>query len=209
MIETQLNIFDLVVAFIMFLSCLFAFFRGFVREILSLGAWIGAGLVTIYFFPTVAEKLQPQFKNQYVAAGVGTLGIYILALIGFSVMNRVITKFVKQGSDVGVLDNLLGLFFGAFRGAFMLSLGYLLIMFVLGNSEKPEWMRTAATRPYVEKGAIMLAQAAPGYLHEIRGLQQGSLDSIGGGTGSSSDDEGYTKENQEKMDKIIQDIQEE
>ena len=42
MIETHLNLFDATVLGILALSCLFAFFRGFVREILSLGAWIGA-----------------------------------------------------------------------------------------------------------------------------------------------------------------------
>ncbi len=63
MIETHLNIFDAAVLGIMALSCLFAFYRGFVREVLSLGAWIGAGIITIYYFPQVAEKLQPHFQK--------------------------------------------------------------------------------------------------------------------------------------------------
>src|SRR4051812_13213640 len=116
MVHTQINLFDLAIIGIMVLSCLFAFFRGFVREILSLGAWIGAGIVTIYYFPVMAEKLQPHFKSAVVAAGFGTLAIYIIALIGFSIINMFIMKFVKSGSDVGLFDNMFGLFFGAFRG---------------------------------------------------------------------------------------------
>ena len=59
MIETHLNILDASVIGIMVLSCLFAFFRGLVREVLSLSAWVGAGIVTLYYFPAVAEKLHP------------------------------------------------------------------------------------------------------------------------------------------------------
>jgi membrane protein required for colicin V production len=175
MIETELNIFDIIVVSIMFLSCLFAFFRGFVSEVLSLGAWIGAGLVTIYFFPTVAEKLEPHFKSEVVAAGVGTLGIYILALLGFSLFNRVINQFLKSGNDVGLLDNAMGLVFGAARGAFIVSIGYLLMMFVIGENETPNWLYQAKTRPYVKDGAAMIANAAPAYLQKISHLQKDKL----------------------------------
>ena len=53
------------------MSCLFAFFRGFVREVLSLGAWLGAAIVTMYYFPEMAARLKPHFKSAVGAAGVG------------------------------------------------------------------------------------------------------------------------------------------
>ena len=56
MIETQLSIFDAVVLGILVVCCLFAFFRGFVREILSLGAWIGAaGLLITAIVAAIAH----------------------------------------------------------------------------------------------------------------------------------------------------------
>ena len=169
---TYLNVFDCVVIGIMLLSCLFAFFRGFVREILSLGAWIGAAIVTLYYFPEAAEKLQPHFKSPVVAAGVGTLAIYITALICFSILNMFILKFVKQGSDVGMLDNLLGLAFGAFRGAFIIALGFFMITMALPQDEYPSWITHSRTHPFAEKGAVMLARIAPDYLREISSLQK-------------------------------------
>lgn len=172
MIETQLNLFDASVIGVMVLSCLFAFFRGFVREVLSLGAWIGAAIVTLYYFPNVAEALKPHFKNPIVAAGVGTLGIYISALMAFSMINMLILKFVKEGSDVGMLDNLLGLAFGAFRGAFIVALGFFLITVAIPEEQYPEWLEKSITRPYAEKGAVMLAKLAPDYLREVSSLQK-------------------------------------
>lgn len=171
MVSTHINMFDAAVAIILGLSCLFAFFRGFVREILSLGAWLGAGIVTIYYFPQMAEQLKPHFKNAIVAAGFGTLAIYIVALIGFSIINMFILKFVKQGSDVGMLDNMLGLIFGAFRGGLIVCLCYFLMTIAIQEKEYPDWLKKSYSRPYVEKGAIILARVAPEYLREISTLQ--------------------------------------
>lgn len=170
MFSASLSYFDIAVLGVMALSCIFAFWRGFVKEILSLGAWIGAGLITIYYFPSLAQQLQPHFKSTVVAAGLATLILYITALLLFSMMNAVILRFMKQGSDVGFLDNSLGLFFGAFRGAFILSLAFFVFTMVVPKGEYPGWMENAYTLPSVEKGATYLAQAAPEYLRELSPL---------------------------------------
>ncbi|MDX1975361.1 MAG: CvpA family protein [Rickettsiales bacterium] len=172
MIETQLNLFDATVIAVMVLSCLFAFFRGFVREILSLSAWIGAGIITLYYFPHAAEIFKPYFKNPTAASGVGTLAVYIGALFGLSLLNMLILKFVKSGSDVGMLDNMLGLIFGFLRGAFILSLGYLVITVAMPEKERPDWLKEAKTRIYVEKGSMILTRLAPQYINEIKELQE-------------------------------------
>lgn len=172
----NLNMFDTAVILIMVLSCLIAFFRGFVREILSLGAWVGAGVVTLYYFPAVAEYVKPHVKSPVVAAGVGTLGIYITALLIFSTINWLILKLMKSGSDVGMLDNFLGLLFGMFRGAFIISLGFFILSIVVPKKEYPEWLKQSITRPYVEKGATALAGMAPKYLRELSSLSEEAED---------------------------------
>jgi len=172
MIETHLNLFDAVVICVLTLSCLFAFFRGFVREVLSLGAWIGAAIVTIYYFPVMAAHLRPHFKSAIGAAGVGTLIIYTGALIGFSLVNAVIIKYVRSGNDVGMLDNAMGFMFGAARGAFLISLGYFLLTIAMPEKDYPIWIKQSVTRPYAEMGAIKLAKVAPEYLREISTLEK-------------------------------------
>lgn len=172
MIETHLNLFDAAVIAVMLLSCLFAFFRGFVREMLSLGAWIGAALVTVYYFPDMAVALRPYFKSQIGATGVGTLAIYTASLIGFMIFNAVILKFIRNGKEVGMLDNLLGLGFGAARGALLVSLGFFIVTIAMPEKEYPEWLSTSLTRPYAEKGALMIAKSAPEYLREISSLNK-------------------------------------
>lgn len=212
MIETHLSIFDAVVIGIMLASCLFAFFRGFVREILSLGAWIGAAVVTLYYFPTVAEKIQPQFKNPVVAAGFATLGLYIGALILFSIVNMFILKFIKSGEEIGPTDNIFGLIFGAARGAFIISLGFLALAIALPESEYPDWLKSSVSLPYVEKGALLLVSAAPEYVKDFSTLQQKMAEkaqtenkSLWNGD-EKNEESGYSRDAKNKLDRLIENI---
>lgn len=178
MVEAHLNLFDAVVLGIMGFSCLFAFFRGLVREILSLAAWVGAGIVTIYYFPTVADKLAPHFRNATLSAGIATVALYFGSLAMFGLINMILIRSIKSGEAGGTLDNILGLGFGALRGALIVSLGFFLLTIAMPDKEYPKWVAQAATRPYVEKGAVMLAKAAPDYLREISSLQQRAVEKI-------------------------------
>jgi membrane protein required for colicin V production len=172
MIHASFSYFDGAVLGILGLSCLFAFIRGLVKEMLSLGAWIGAGLITLYFFPELAKKLEPSFKSPVVAAGVATLGLYVVSLLCFSIVNAIILKFVKEGSDVGFLDNTLGLMFGAARGAFIISLGFFMLTIAMKEEEYPEWLKGAQTRPLVEESTLLLVKIAPDYLAQLSSLHE-------------------------------------
>lgn len=172
MIETNLNMFDTTVFIIMALSCLIAFFRGLVREILSLIAWVGAAIVAMYYFAPAMEKMKPHFANEAMAAGATAIGLYIGALFCFSLVNWMLIKVIKQGGEAGMLDNMLGLGFGALRGAFIVSLGFFMLTMVLPEKETPAWLADSITRPYVEKGATLLASASPEYLRDISALRE-------------------------------------
>jgi membrane protein required for colicin V production len=200
MIETQLSLFDAVVLGVLVISCVFAFFRGFVREILSLGAWVGAAMVTLYYFPDVAEELRPHFKTPVVAAGFATLGLYIGALMVFSLINMLILKLLKSGDEVGPTDNILGLAFGAARGVFIIALGYFILAMMLPSNENPDWLEKSVTLPYVEKSALWLAKLAPDYLNDMAELekkmrtQEMPVDEVGA----------YSKAAQTKLDKLLE-----
>jgi membrane protein required for colicin V production len=171
MVETSFNLFDLIVLAVVGLSALLSFFRGFIREILSLGAWIGAAIITLYAFPHAAEYVQPQVNSPVIASGLAAMGTFLCALIVISIINRVLLKYVKTGSDVGLFDNILGLAFGVARGVLLLSIAYFMMGLVLREDDYPEWVQTAKSRPYVEKSAKWLAQVAPNYLNDLTPLK--------------------------------------
>ena len=177
MVEAQLNYFDVAVIGIMFLSCLFAFFRGFVREILSLVAWVGSGIITITFFPQLYDVFQPSFTKPFVAAIATTATLYIGSLIGFAIINRYLIRILKSSTGIGFLDNFLGLVFGGLRGAFIISLGYFAISVVVSEKNRPEWLEKAVTRPFAEAGAVYLSKLAPDYLSKFASFEHKTAES--------------------------------
>lgn len=213
MIETHLSLFDAVVVGILLTSCVFAFFRGFVREILSLGAWIGAAAVTLYYFPAAAERLQPYFKTPVVAAGFATLGLYLAALMGFTVLNMFIIKFLKSGDEVGPVDNIMGLVFGAVRGAFIVCLGFFLLVVALPESGYPDWLKASVTLPYVEKTTAVMVSVAPDYLRDMAAFQKKATADVKRGGNlwnrepeDRAGDPEYDPESRKHLDRLIESL---
>jgi membrane protein required for colicin V production len=172
MIGQPLNILDASVLTILALSALVAFFRGFVREILSLVAWVGAAMITLYLYPHTLEFLKHHMstKNEHILGAISMIGTYMVALIAISMMNAILIRYLKTGMEVGILDNFLGLIFGAMRGVFIVSLGYLLITYIVPKDNPPEWIKTSFTKDYLEKGADVLVKVTPEYVKEIEGF---------------------------------------
>ncbi len=206
MVEAELNLFDAAVMLVFFLSTLLAFFRGFVREILSLGAWVGALMITFYAFPKVNEMLEPAIAKEMVRNFISALGTYITALVSISIINSVIMRYVKEGSDVGMLDNFLGLLFGILRGGFVVSLGFwVMSLFFIDPESYPEWVQTAQTRELVESGAQILAKLAPGYLDDLKNVKDRVEDNDEEeDSAPDGKDSGYSSGQRKALDRFIQ-----
>jgi membrane protein required for colicin V production len=200
MIGAPFNVFDAVVLSVLGLSALVAFFRGFIRELLSLGAWIGAAIITLYLFPHATDFMKHHMKNEHLAAGAAALGTYIGAFIAISLVNAIILRYVKTGMEVGLLDNFLGLIFGCFRGAFIISLAYLIMMSVISKDNPPEWLKTSFTKDYAQEGADFLIKVAPGYLHNLEGLVKKHTDDKEESTDSDTPNKTY---NQKNLDRLL------
>lgn len=167
MVETSFNLFDMIVITVIGLSALLSFFRGFIREILSLGAWVVASLITLYSFLDVAAWIEPQVKNSVVASGLAAMGTFIASLILMSIINALLMRILRKGEDVGALDNALGLVFGVMRAMLLVSFAYFAMTIVTPEDEMPDWVTEAKTRSYVAQGAELIAKLAPDYLKAI------------------------------------------
>jgi membrane protein required for colicin V production len=202
MASTQINVFDAVVLCVFGLSALVAFFRGFLRELFSLGAWVGAAAVTLYLFPYSTEFVKQHMKgSDQVVAGAALTGTYIVALLVISIFNSVVIRYIKSGAEVGVLDNFLGLVFGAIRGAFILSLAYLLMTTVISKDNPPEWIKTSFTKQYLQAGADVLVKVAPKYLAEIEGVVK--EEAVKQNNGEDAGEKGYKPENLQDFNRLI------
>lgn len=169
MVDAQLNVnlFDAIVFGVLFLCCMLSFFRGFVRELISLIAWVGAAMITLYFVMDVKELIMPYVQKEVVAAIFAALGTYFVALTLISIVTSIMLKYIKQGADVGALDNILGLVFGFVKGSVVILLGFFLMNMVMNEEDYPEWMKSAISLPYVKKGAEVMEKMMPEYLQDL------------------------------------------
>lgn len=164
--NSALTIFDWVVIGVVGLSALLALFRGFVREILSLAAWLVAAFVTVNYYEPVGKLLEPHVSSSTARLGLSTLGLFLLVLVVAAIVNSIIMRFLRAGGDIGILDSLLGMLFGVLRGMFIVSLAYLMFAIVF-DKEFPDWLEKAKTRRVAEYGAQVLTKMAPKYTKNL------------------------------------------
>lgn len=162
---------DLAVIVVVLLAALLAFSRGMVAEVLSVAAWAGAAVVTLYALPHVLPYVQERIKFEMLAYAATSVGIYVVALIVLTLLGRTLSRGV-QNSGLSALDRSLGFVFGLAKGALLVSVAYLFFIWLVPNTaEHPVWLQTAKTRPFLATGAGMVYSFVPENLRK-EGLGQ-------------------------------------
>jgi membrane protein required for colicin V production len=153
-----MNTVDIIVIAVIAISAIVAFLRGFVREVLTVGSWLGAGLVTLYGYAAVKPHFEQWISNKLAADIAGGLALFVGSLIVFSIISHMVARFVR-GSALTAVDRSLGLLFGLVRGAILTSLAYMILIGLDSNI-----LQGARTAPMMAKGAEILRSWAPSEL---------------------------------------------
>jgi membrane protein required for colicin V production len=155
-----MNPVDIGVIAVIGLSAVFAFARGFVREALSIVAWVGAGFITLYGFNAVYAIVDPMVHNPLLSQLIAGFGLFVASLIGLTIITGVVASTVRS-SGLSPIDRTLGFVFGLLRGAFIVCLAYLLLDVSVQKNDRPVWLRDAKSEPYLQQGADMLRNFLP------------------------------------------------
>jgi len=134
--------------------------RGFMREILSIGAWGIAALVTLYSFSKIAPLAQQYFSSETVAKGVTIGGIFLLTLLIVSIVTVRISDMVLD-SRVGALDRTLGFLFGLGRGLVIVVVAFLFFAWLVPDRSQPEWVRSAKSKVVLQSTGQWLMSMLP------------------------------------------------
>jgi len=140
---------DLFVIAVVIVSALLAFMRGFVKEVLAIGAWVGAVLGALYFRP-MAQPIARQFiPIDWAADAAALVALFLAIMLVLSIITTSLSKTVKASALSG-LDRALGVLFGVARAAVILAIMLMVGEWLMGNNERPRWMTTAKTLPVIE-----------------------------------------------------------
>lgn len=155
------NITDIAVLAILLVSGVLALMRGFIAEVLSVAAWVGAFLLALYNHPLLVPYFTDLTGDDTLAAAAAGTILFVGLVILFSILARVVGGPLAT-YGLGAVDRSLGFLFGLVRGAFIVSFAYLLILLVDPDENLNEpWIRDAKSLPLVKQGAYLLRDLAP------------------------------------------------
>ena len=135
--------------------------RGFVQEVLSLGAWVLAAFAIRYLHTPLTLAMQ-----EYIGTDITTslLAFTLLLLIPYAAM-KVIANNVgnaSRGSILGPIDRVLGFGFGALKGILITVLAFSLLVLgydtVWSYKGRPAWITTARSYELVDASSRELVE---------------------------------------------------
>lgn len=112
---------DYVIIGIIALSAIIGLARGLIREVLALGVWIAALLAAWFFYRPLADQLTPWLETPSLRMGVAVVLIVMGVLVVGAIIGWVLSLLVEKTGLTGT-DRLLGMVFGAGRGAVVVAL---------------------------------------------------------------------------------------
>lgn len=155
-----MNGLDYAVIGVIGLSALFAFARGFVREALSIVAWAGAALITLYGFHDVYSLVARRLHTPLLAELVAGAGLFLASLIVLTIATSLLARFLSPAT-LSPIDRTLGLVFGLARGAILVSAAFLLLDMSVPPKDQPVWVKQAKSAPLLQEGANALRTLLP------------------------------------------------
>ena len=164
----MLQILDLILAGVMLISGLLAMMRGFTREVLSLLAWVVAGLAAWWALntPELAELLKPYIAQERLAEIAAAGVVFLVVLILMSIVSVRLGDAVLD-SAIGAFDRTLGLFYGLARGLLLVVIAYIFYIWLVPLQKHERWIREALSRPVVEDTAEIVVSFMPADIAQV------------------------------------------
>ncbi|MCM5555445.1 CvpA family protein [Pleomorphomonas sp. NRK KF1] len=157
----SITLLDGILIVVMLISALLAMIRGFVREVLSIAAWVAAAVAAFLLYDDVLPFVQPHISQKQLALVASAGGVFVITLIIVSFITMRISDYVLD-SRIGPLDRTLGFVFGAARGLLLVVVGMLFFnWFIHDEASQPSWVAEAKSRPLLNALGAQLMAALP------------------------------------------------
>ena len=158
-----MNWVDVIVLTVVAFSGMLGFFRGMVREVLGLAAWVLAAICALFYQDSMTGFFRHLITNPDIADPLAFGIPFLVILIIFSLLARLIGKLVLS-SVLGGLDRSLGVFYGLARGAALVIAAYIIAGIIQPADQWPNAVLEARTLPSIYLGAAWsVAKLPDGY----------------------------------------------
>ena len=155
-----ITLLDFILIGVMLVSAVLAMVRGFMREVLSIAAWIIAAGATLYAYGKLLPFAKSYFNNDYLATGVVVGGTFLLTLIVVSIITVKFSDMILD-SRVGALDRTLGFLFGLGRGLIIVVVAFLFFAWRVPPRTQPGWVANAKSKVVLQSTGDWLMSMLP------------------------------------------------
>jgi membrane protein required for colicin V production len=221
--------FDIFAFIIIGLSVLYSVWKGMVREAFSLVALVVAYLVALNLYSNLAVLIAGVITKETLAHIISFIVLFIVSLLLVALVGRKVTKILHSTHTISGWDRFLGGFFGIAKGVFLM----IVFMFPLQwfDESYARWTEDSLVAPYLEdwvddiRGNVDLEpgfnRSMPGSLKGIR-RQIPSIEQIKESIAAQNEklqektsaltdldsppQDEHSKEDQENLDKILNEI---
>ena len=159
---SALNAFDWLLIALVAISTLAAFFRGFIKVLLSLAGLILGILLASWNYLSLATQLHGFITSFAAAQVIAFLLILCIVLIVFAILASVLREAVSA-VGLGFFDRLLGAAFGFLRGMLV---GIAVMMAVIAFLPGSPWIKRSQLAPYFLAGAHAVSFVVPQHFQE-------------------------------------------
>ncbi|ADJ28376.1 CvpA family protein [Nitrosococcus watsonii] len=150
---------DYAIIGIIFLSGFFSLARGFVKEALSLIAWVAAFWIGLNFSPQIAEWLADLISiSPSLRLVIAFLMLLLATLLFSAIVNHFIVKLVQTTGLTGT-DRILGLAFGITRGVAITTV--LVILAGMTPIPQESWWQNSRLLNYFQGLALWVRSFMP------------------------------------------------
>lgn len=161
------TVIDGVAVFVLAVSALLAYSRGFLREVMSIIGWVVAAVAAFMFaadveplmreIPVVGEVIG---NNCELGIIVAAAVVFVAALVVASIFTPLISGLV-QNSALSSVDQGLGFLFGLARGALLIVVALIVYDRMIAGGEGAPMVENSRTIEVLAQAQAQLAEALP------------------------------------------------
>ena len=163
---------DITIICIILLSAVLSLFRGFVREVLSLVAWVVAFWAAMAFWGQVAVMLAPYIAIEFPRMVLSFLAILVGVLLVFGIINFIVGRLMASTGLSGP-DRMLGALFGMLRGAAIVT-----VLVVLAGLTPlpgdPSWAQSRMLVGFQSAALLAIGQLPPEFGKHVSYSKRGT-----------------------------------
>jgi uncharacterized membrane protein required for colicin V production len=154
------NLFDVAVLGMLAFGALMGMSSGLIYGLFYLGAWVGAAIVAWKAAPLAQPQLEQVVAAPEIAYFASLLGSFVIALIVLTIFAGWVGKAV-QASSFRKPDRFLGIAFGAICALLVLSVAFLVYVYMARPTQMPPMVESARTYPFIRDTAAMIEPLLP------------------------------------------------